>query len=58
MQNNLKEKLELVYIQNTLQMNSAIITESSFSSQKNYFYFDRKPIAVVVPNFRPPSYFI
>jgi hypothetical protein len=58
MQNNLKEKLELVYIQNTLQMNSAIITESSFSSKKNYFYFDRKPIAVVVPNFRPPSYFI
>lgn len=58
MQNNLKEKVELVYIQNTLEMSSPIIAQSSFSSQKNYFYFDRKPIAVVLSNFRPPSYFI
>ena len=53
MQNNLKEKAELVYIQNTIENNFSIVA-SSFSSQKNYFYFDRKPIAVVLSNFRPP----
>ena len=58
MQNNLKEKAEFVYIQNTLELSAPITAQSSFSSQKNYFYFDRKPIAVVLSNFRPPSYFI
>lgn len=58
MQNNLKEKTELVYIQNTLEVTTSFIASTSFSSQKNYFYFDRKPIAVVLSNFRPPSYFI
>ena len=58
MQNNLKEKAELVYIQNTLEMSSPPTPQSPFSSRQNYFYFDKKPIAVVLPNFRPPSYFI
>lgn len=57
MQNNLKEKLELVYIQNTLETTSSIIV-SAFSIKKNYFSFDKKPISVVLSNFRPPAYFI
>jgi len=58
MQNNLKEKAELVYIQNTLETAVTFITKPSFISQKNYSHFDGKPIAVVLPNFRPPSFFI
>jgi hypothetical protein len=58
MQNNLKEKVELVYIQNIPEVSLSFIAPTSLSSQKNYFYFDKKPIAVVLSNFRPPSYFI
>jgi thioredoxin-related protein len=57
MQNNLKEKLELVYIQNTLENNFSIVAPTS-STQRNYFSFDKKPISVVLSNFRPPAYFI
>ena len=57
MQNNLKEKLELVYIQNTLENNFSIVAPTS-STQRNYSSFDKKPISVVLSNFRPPSYFI
>jgi hypothetical protein len=58
MQHNLKEKTELVYIQNTLETKTSLTASATFSSQKNYFYSDKKPIAVVLSNFRPPSYFI
>jgi hypothetical protein len=54
MQNNLREKLELIYIQNTLETNFPIVAPS-FSTQKNYFTFDKKPISVVLSNFRPPT---
>jgi ribosomal protein L9 len=57
MQNNLKEKLELVYIQNTLDNNFSIVAPTS-STQRNYFSLDKKPIAVALTNFRPPTYFI
>jgi thioredoxin-related protein len=57
MQNNLKEKLELVYIQNTLDTNFSIVVPTSYT-QRNYFSFDKKPISVVLSNFRPPAYFI
>jgi plasmid maintenance system antidote protein VapI len=57
MQNNLKEKSELVYIQNTLEQITPIAIVS-FSTQKNHFLIDKKPISVVLSNFRPPSYFI
>jgi hypothetical protein len=58
MQHNLKEKTELVYIQNTLETKTSLIVPVSISSQKNYFCSDKKPISVVLSNFRPPSYFI
>jgi hypothetical protein len=57
MQNNLKEKFELVYIQSPLETNS-LIDILTFSTQKFYPSFDKKPISVVLSNFRPPSYFI
>ncbi|MBC7845658.1 MAG: hypothetical protein H7Y10_04110 [Flavobacterium sp.] len=57
MQNNLKEKSELVYIQNTLEQTTSVVIPT-FSAQKNFILFDKKPISIVLSNFRPPSYFI
>jgi predicted phage-related endonuclease len=57
MQNNLKEKTELVYIQNSSETNLSLELNIS-STRNNYNYFGKKPITVVMPNFRPPSYFI
>jgi hypothetical protein len=57
MQNNLKDKLEQVYIANTLETNFSIVTSIS-STQSKYFSLDKKPISVVLSNFRPPNYFI
>jgi plasmid maintenance system antidote protein VapI len=57
MQNNLKEKVELVYIQNTVQGTTPIVI-AFISAQKDYPLFNKKPISVVLSNFRPPTYFI
>jgi thioredoxin-related protein len=57
MQNNLKEKLELVYIQNTLENNFSIVVPSS-STQRLFATTQKKPISVSISTFRPPVYFI
>jgi hypothetical protein len=57
MNNHLKEKTELVYVQNYLETNYSIVVPS-FTAPNNYITFDKKPIAVILSNFRPPSYFI
>ncbi|MEP6803071.1 MAG: hypothetical protein ABI892_01005, partial [Flavobacterium sp.] len=57
MQNNLKEKSEVVYIQNAitplLKLAAPIV-----SNVKLFATLDEKPIAVSMATFRPPSYFI
>lgn len=57
MNNVLKEKVELVYISTFLEPNFSIVIPT-ISTQKNYSSFDKKPISVVLSNFRPPAYFI
>ncbi|MGQ7944873.1 hypothetical protein [Flavobacterium sp. WC2509] len=57
MNNHLKEKTELVYVQNNTEMNHSVVIPY-FSTQKNYITFDKKPISIALSNFRPPSYFI
>jgi plasmid maintenance system antidote protein VapI len=57
MQNNLKEKSELVYIKNAAQETAPIVI-ATISAQKDYCLFDKKPISIVLSNFRPPTYFI
>lgn len=57
MNNLLKEKVELVYISTILEIESSIVIPT-ISTQKNYSSFDKKPISVVLSNFRPPAYFI
>ncbi|MDW8852531.1 hypothetical protein SD960_20690 [Flavobacterium sp. MMLR14_040] len=57
MQNNLKEKAEVVYIQNTATANFKLVTPIE-SPAKLFASFDAKPISVSNSTFHPPSYFI
>ncbi|WP_254920970.1 hypothetical protein [Flavobacterium sp. ov086] len=57
MQNNLKEKAEVVYIQSTITANFKLATPIQ-SKEKFFASFDNKPISVSNSTFRPPSYFI
>lgn len=57
MQNNLKEKAEVVYIQNSNTTHFKLVT--SIESKANIFAFsDDKPISVSNSIFHPPSCFI
>lgn len=57
MQNNLKEKVEIVYLQNTITNEFKLV--SPIKSRVALFAtLDKKPIAVSTTTFRPPSYFI
>lgn len=57
MQNNLKEKTELVYIHytSTINLETPPVIEST---ENQYPVFDKKPISVAASNFRPPAFFI
>lgn len=57
MQNTLKEKSELVYIDNCPLAEFNLI---SFSEKKNAVFTELKdkPVSVCFTTFRPPSYFI
>lgn len=57
MQNNLKEKAEVVYIQTPI-LNNFKLTAPIDSKAKIFAPFDKKPVAVSSTTFRPPSYFI
>lgn len=57
MQNNLKEKVEVVYIQNSPTANFKLITPIE-SAAKLFASFDEKPISVSNSTFHPPSCFI
>lgn len=57
MQNNLKEKVEIVYIQNTITTPFKLV--APITTKENLFAsLDQKPISVSIATFRPPSYFI
>jgi thioredoxin-related protein len=57
MQDNLKEKAEIVYIQNTNTSDFTLLIPIK-SESKNFAYFNRKPISVSNLTFHPPSCFI
>ncbi|MBZ4043076.1 hypothetical protein K8B81_11910 [Flavobacterium hibisci] len=56
-QNNLKEKVEVVYIQNSPIANFKLITPIESAIQL-FASFDAKPISVSNNTFHPPSCFI
>jgi NurA-like 5'-3' nuclease len=54
MQNNLKEKIELIYIQNSID--NGISNIEHIDSQLIHFtHFSKKPISVTNSTFRPPT---
>lgn len=57
MENNLKEKSEIVYIQNTITAPYSLIVPIKTKTQ-NFSVLDQKPVSVSNTSFRPPSYFI
>ena len=57
MENNLKEKAEVFYIQNTTAINFKTV-EIIESKEKLFASFDKKPISVSFSTFHPPSYLI
>ena len=57
MQNNLKEKVEIVYLQNTITTEFKLATPIE-SRAELFATLDAKPISVSIATFRPPSYFI
>lgn len=57
MQDNLKEKAEVIYIQN-VPVNHFKFVVSIETRTAVFAYFDKKPISVSSSTFRPPSCFI
>ncbi|TDP02487.1 hypothetical protein [Flavobacterium sp. 245] len=57
MDNNLKEKSEIVYIQNTITAQYNLIAPIE-SKTENFAALDKKPISVSNAAFHPPSLFI
>ncbi len=57
MQDNLKEKSEIVYIQNTVVNNFKLVVPVE-SKEAVFTSLDEKPISVSNTIFHPPSYFI
>lgn len=57
MQNNLKEKTEVVYIQHFV-FNNFELTLPAEPKRKIFSSFNKKPIGVSIPAFHPPSYSI
>ncbi|WP_244307421.1 hypothetical protein [Flavobacterium fluviatile] len=57
MNNHLKQKTELVYVQEISKTDYTIIVPL-FALPNKYNHMDKKPISVISSNFRPPSNFI
>lgn len=57
MQDNLKEKAEIVYIQNTNTSLYTLVAPVE-TAAKNFAIADKKPVSITVVAFRPPSCFI
>ncbi|TDW48571.1 hypothetical protein EV144_10381 [Flavobacterium sp. 270] len=57
MQNNLKDKAEVVYIQASFLNNFKLVTPIE-SKTVLFASYDGKPISVSNATFHPPSYFI
>lgn len=57
MQDNLKEKSEVVYIQNTITAQYKLIAPIEPKTQ-NFAVLNKKPISVSIVAFHPPSLFI
>lgn len=57
MQNNLDNKVDLVFIQNTVFADFKTITVTPIE-KPNFYILEKKTVSVALSSFRPPSYFI
>ncbi|MFD1602204.1 hypothetical protein ACFSJW_18190 [Flavobacterium artemisiae] len=57
MQDSLKDKLEVVYIQNNTEINFTIIPVIE-TKEKSSILFEKKPIGASNLTFHPPVYFV
>jgi len=58
MQNNLDNKIDLVFIQNTTIVADFKTAEFGFIEKPNGYTLEKKTVSVSLSTFRPPSYFI
>lgn len=58
MQNNLDNKVDFVFIQNTVVANNFKLIEFNFINKPTFFVLEKKAISVSLSSFRPPSYLI
>ena len=58
MEHNLDNKVDLVFIQNTVLANNFKIADDSYTAKPNCYTLEKKPISIALSSFRPPSYFI
>ena len=58
MQNNLDNKVDLVFIQNTVVTNDFKVSPFSYIAKPNFYTPEKKPVSVALSSFRPPSYLI
>ncbi|MBA0885491.1 hypothetical protein GTZ96_017515 [Flavobacterium sp. BBQ-18] len=57
MQNNLDNKVDLVFIQNTVFADFKTIAVTPIE-KPNFYILEKKTVSVSLSSFRPPSYFI
>ncbi|MFA9188656.1 hypothetical protein AAGV33_14705 [Flavobacterium sp. FBOR7N2.3] len=58
MQNNLDNKVDLVFIQNTIVANDFKLIAFDFLIKPNFYILEKKEISISLSSFRPPSYLI
>ncbi|WP_026713830.1 hypothetical protein [Flavobacterium daejeonense] len=58
MQNNLDNKVELVYIQNSFIAKNFQFPETNYSEKSLFYTLEKKTASVALTTFRPPSFLI
>lgn len=58
MQNNLDNKVDLVFIQNTVFAKNFKIAKPDYIAKPDFYTPEKKTVSVALSSFRPPSYFI
>ena len=58
MQNNLDNKVDFVFIQNTVTSTYKAIEYSNQFKKPDFYTLEKKPVSIARSSFRPPSYFI
>ena len=58
MHNNLDNKVDLVFIENTVVDKNFTLVSPCFFRKSNFYTLEKKPISVSFTSFRPPSFFI